>query len=592
MQVNEAVKSIDALVGSLGDLKSALNGTLNSSDNNKIKDNADKATKTIQSMKKAFNLGAIYIGLKKAWSVGKDLASANIQMTETNNLFEVSMGKVVDQYGNLDEAQSQYYIKAMKFQDEMNEKLATNKVELMQFQAMYYSMFKSQGINKDASYFMSENLTKAGYDIASLYNLTVEDAMNKLKSGIAGQVEPLRKIGIDISESSLQKVLDDAGIAKSVQQLSYAEKEVARYVAIVNQAGQAQGDFARTMGNSANQIKIFKNQVAELKQVAGAFITNVFGNVLVYVNAIIMVLKEILKSFASLFGYDLNTGGTNISEAIGIDDLNSGLGSAINKAKEFKKQLMGFDEINNITPPSTSNGGSSGGASMGIDDKLLNSLRKWDNQMEGISGKAQQIRDRMLEWLGFHRNDKGGWELNEGLTNFEKILDVAKLIGIAILGWKVSSGITKFLSVFDILGKGEALKLAMGLTLAITGITAQYQGIERILNGEIDLFTILETIFGTTSGAFGIAQILKLLKNGKGEMLFKKPFKIGLSIMIAIGSIQILANGLKGISNGEITAENIWKAVAGSIGLGVAGAVAGLTLPVSLTIVSFSYPIS
>ena len=102
------------------------------------------------------------------------------------------MGKVVDQYGNLDVEASKYYTKAMEFQNEMNEKLLTNEAELKNYQAMYYSMLKSQGIDKDASYLMSESLTKAGYDIASLYNLSVDDAMNKLKSGLAGQVESLR----------------------------------------------------------------------------------------------------------------------------------------------------------------------------------------------------------------------------------------------------------------------------------------------------------------------------------------------------------------------------------------------------------------
>ena len=169
----------------------------------------------------------------------------------------------------------------------------------------------------------------------------------------------------------------------------------------MQQGAQAQGDFARTMDNSANQIRIFKSQMAELKQVAGAFIINTFGEILVYVNAIIMVIKEILKSFASLFGYDLESGGTDLAENTGIGDLNSGLDSAVGTAKELKKQLMGFDEINNITPQTNSGGGSGSGVSMGIDDRLLNSLKEWDNQMDSISGKAQEIRDNMLEWLGF-----------------------------------------------------------------------------------------------------------------------------------------------------------------------------------------------
>ena len=335
-----------------------MNSTINSTENNKLKNNIVSATSKMSALKQALGLGAIYIGAKKAYSVMKNIGEANIDMIETNNLFEVSMGKVVDQYGNLNTEASKYYTQGIKFQNEMNEKLATNKKELMEYQSMYFNLFNSQlgAKNRDKSYFMSEQLTKAGYDIASLYNISTEQAMKKIKSGIAGQVESLRTIGIDVSESSLTSVIRNAGITdRSVQQLSYAEKEVARYIAIVEQAKVAQGDFARTFDSPANQIKIFKNQLAELQQVAGAFITNVFGNILVYVNAIIMVVKEILKSFASLFGYDLGSGGsTNLADSVGVSDLNSGLGSASKKAKELKKQLMGFDEINNRSEEHTS----------------------------------------------------------------------------------------------------------------------------------------------------------------------------------------------------------------------------------------------
>ena len=320
-------------------------------------------------------------------------------------------------------------------------------------------------------------------------------------SGLAGQVESLRQIGIDVSESSLETILNQLGIDRSVQELSYAEKEVARYIAIMQQGAQAQGDFARTMDNSANQLRIFKNQITELKQVAGSFIVNTFGNILVHVNAIIMVVKEILKSFATLFGYDLESGGTDLSESSGIGDLNTGLDSAVGTAKELKKQLMGFDEINNITPQTNSGSGGGSGSSMGIDDKLLDALTEWDNQMDSISGKAQKIRDNMLEWLGFHRTDEGGWELNEGLTNFEKILDVVKAIGIAILSWKVSSAIANLFKNLKIF-KGNAFGMAFGITLTLTGVYLLYKGVQHLLEGNVDIFTIMETALGAVATTF------------------------------------------------------------------------------------------
>lgn len=571
MTIDEAVKSIDTLVGSLKSLKSTLNDTINSPNNNKLKENVDSSVKTIETLKKAMNFGVIYAGLRKGWNIAKGISSDYIDMIETNNLFEVSMGKVVDEYGNLDEAQSQYYTKAIAFQNEMNEKLGTNKKELKEYQAMYYSMLNSQGINKDKSYLMSESLTKAGYDIASLYNLSVEDAMDKLKSGLAGQVEPLRKIGVDISESSLQKVLNEVGIDRKVQQLSYAEKEVARYIAIMEQAGQAQGDFARTFESPANQVRVFKNQLIELRQVAGAFIVNTFGNILTYANAIIMVLKEIMKSFANLFGYDLDTGGADLSTATGIDGLNDGLGSATKKAKELKKQLMGFDEINNIDPNSQTSGSGNGGGTTGIDSKLLDALTEWDNKMSSISGKAQEIRDKMLEWLGFVRNDDGTWKLKEGLTNFEKILDVVKTIGIAISTWKVASTITKLMENLGMLNKSQAFQVAFGLTLAITGIYASYKGISHLMNGDVDLFTILETVLGTASGTLGIVSILQATKIGK-SMPMKNKLQLALGIMIAIDSLIASYKGVQKVISGNATLGDIIALASSTAtgGLGIA----------------------
>src|SRR5699024_1661962 len=145
----------------------------------------------------------------------------------------------------------------------------------------------------------------------------------------------------------------------------------------------------------------------------------------------------------------------------------------------------------------------------GIDQRLLDALTGYDNMMDSISNKATEIRDKMLEWLGFERNDDGTWRLKEGLTNFEKILDVAKTIGVAIGTWKVSSAVTNLLKNLGILKGKQNFQLAFGITLLATGIFAQYKGTKHLLDGDIDLFTLLETFLGTASGAFGIVSILK-----------------------------------------------------------------------------------
>lgn len=543
----------------------------------------------MNALKKSLGLGAIYVGLRKTANIVKDFAQANIDMIETNNLFEVSMGKVVDQYGNLDETASQYYTRAMKFQNEMNEKLATNKSELQKYQAMYFSMFKGQGIDKNNSYTMSESLTKAGYDIASLYNLSVEDAMNKIKSGIAGQVESLRTIGIDVSESALTKVIRNAGIDdRSVQQLSYAEKEVARYIAIIEQAGQAQGDFAKTFESPANQIRVFKNQLIELKQVSGSFIVNAFGGIIVWANAIIMAIKEIIKSIASLFGYDLNSGGsTNLADSIGISDVDSGLGSATKKAKELKKQLMGFDEINNIDPASTSGSSGSGGVATGIDNKLLNSLKEWDNKMNSITGKAQEYRDKILEALGFTKdiNGKLKWSWKD-MNNILKVLTVIIGIigGILIIG-KITKLVNWLKTLFTVLKTGKGATTTFGLRL---------QTIGKIILGLKSGFTNLGSWISMVIGQYkifrtqgnGVISSLKLTRTALAETgqgflsLIPTWAKVGVGLAGLVGSSILAYNSMKDLKEGSIsTTEGILKLSGSLAGATASGALLGSVIP-------------
>lgn len=503
------------------------------------------------------------VGLKKTWDITKQISNDYISMIETNNLFEVSLGRVVDQYGNLDNEASKYYTKAINFQNEMNEKLATNKSELMQYQAMYFSMFKSQGINKDSSYLMSESLTKAGYDIASLYNLNTKQAVEKIRAGIAGQVEPLRAIGIDISESALTRVLNDVGIDRTVQQLSYAEKEVARYIAIINQAGQAQGDFARTFEQPANQLRVFKNQLQELSQVAGAFVVNAFGGILVYANAIVMAIKEILKAIASLLGWNLNTSGSIIDVSDTVGDINTGLGGAVKKAKEFKKQLMGFDEINNITLPTDSKSGGSGGIATGIDNKLLNALKEWDNKMSSISGKAQQIRDKILEWLGFSKDFDGNlkWAWKD-MNNIAKIITVIAgvVAGITILG-KIVKLISWLKNLFTIVrtGKGAVTSFGIGLQTLSKG----FSGIKTIVSLAVEQFLLFRnagdgvlTAFGkTASGLWSLVPTVVKVTGGIA----------GLAITAGTSF-----NAMRKLSDGTIESNEAFK----KWGISIAGAVA------------------
>ena len=579
-QAKPAFENLIKMVGELNDkFEKLLNNQALTKKTKEAKEQAREQEKALKqqenrwkTFRKALNVGGAVVGL---WQIGKQtlkIAQEAINATETYNLFAVSLEAVTDEYGKINEASSKYYMKAIDFQNQMNEKLGTNKAELMEYQAMYFSMIKSQISDKDSVYKMSESLTKAGYDIASLYNLEVEDAMQKLQSGLAGQVEPLRKIGIDISESALSGILGELGIEKSVQQLSYGEKEVARYIAILRQAGQAQGDFARTIEQPANQLRIFKNQLAELKQVAGSFFMGIISNIMPYINGVVMALKEILKAIGSMFGIEFsglsgNLGTTNEQ----ISDIGTGIGSATKKAKEFQKQLMGWDEIHNITPPTESSSGGEGNAGSGvIDSRLLDAIGEWENKMDSVKNKAIEIRDKMLEWLGFVRNDDNTWKLGEGFNNFGKILEVVKGIGLAIGTWKITSVASKLLNALGIVDDKKGIQFSTGITLMVTGFWFLYNGTRHLIDGNWDLFTIIETMAGAGAMTLGIASALKATKLGK-VISWGQSLSIGLGVTLAIQGYNVLTDG--------INKKDIGKTILGVLELN-----GGIAIPVATTI--------
>ena len=454
----------------------------------KTTQNVGKKSNFGKSLRTALGIGTVALGIRKAVGFFKEANTEAVDYAETVNLFNVAMGKKTDQYGNLDKEASKYYTKAIAFQEKLSEKLGINIEESMNYQALFNSMSKSMGIADEYAYKLSENFTKLGYDLSSLFNINTENAMQKLRAGLSGQTKPLRDLGLDITQQSLEPLLDELGIERSVKQLSQAEKMVARYIVVLRQASLAHGDFAKTINSPANQLRIFNAQLTAFKRNMGSLWQGLLGNILPYVNAIMMVINELLKMVAKLFGYEVWEQDVSISAGVGADDLAEDLGTAIGKAKELKKQLMGFDEINNITLPDKTSGGSGGGASVGgIDKRLLDAMKEYDNLMDRVKSKATEIRDKILDWLGF---TDGSYE------NLKKIWEVVKSIGTAFITWKISNTITKFLENLGVLDKVKGFKIAVGITLTVTGFENWISGLNK---GDL-----LQSILGALTTGGGI----------------------------------------------------------------------------------------
>lgn len=435
---SEAIKTLDNLISTMTRVENAFSKILKSSDKNtltpSIKEVGNeldkvntKGNKTISIFKNIFTVA----GARRLTKSALNWLGASMDYSEALNLFNVI----------LDESTA----KATKFQNVMNEAFGTNITETLTRQGLFQSMAENMGIASDYAYIMSETTTKLVNDISSLYNKDENTVAEALRAGIyAGQTKPLRSFGMDITEKTLQPELDRLGIDRTVRDLSQAEKQLLRYISVLRQSQEAQGDWANTIESPSNQLKIFKNQLVETQRALANLFIGTFAKILPYANALLMVIKEVANAIADMFGIEVSDYNTSIaSTEDAYVDLGDTVEGATDAIKELKRQTLSFDQINNINE-NNSSGASGSGVSGGIDQRLLDAIHGYDNGMESVRMKATEIRDRIMEWLGFTKEidpltGDVSFKLKDGYSNL-------KLIGgiIATLaGYKIATVIAK-----------------------------------------------------------------------------------------------------------------------------------------------------
>jgi len=236
-----------------GALKSQLSGVQNQLAG--LEKNADKAQSALGFLKKAgAALGGAMIG-RKLVSVGKDALMMANDVVESEELFAVSMGRM--------EA------RAREWSDNIGESLGLNPYDLRKNVGMLNVMFDSMGVGEQEAYDMSTSLTQLANDMASFYNMDTEEAFTKLRAGITGETEPLKRLGILVDENTIKQYAMANGISKTGKEMTQTQKLQARYGAIMQQTMKAQGDLARTMDSPTNQLRILNNQFDQAKIALG-----------------------------------------------------------------------------------------------------------------------------------------------------------------------------------------------------------------------------------------------------------------------------------------------------------------------------------
>ena len=445
-----AVSGIDALTATLEKLKSATKGGAGLTAVAKELKSFEKASSSFKKI--GTTMSSTYKTIKKGASLIGSVIKKSNDYVENMNLFTVSMGE--------------YAGEATKYANEVSEVMGIDPGEWMRTQGVFMTLATGFGIVGDRANIMSKNLTQLGYDLSSFFNIGTEDAMQKLHSGISGELEPLRRLGFDLSQAKLEATALSLGIDKSVSSMTQAEKAQLRYHAILTQVTTAHGDMADTLMQPANQLRILKAQFEQTSRAIGNIFIPTLQAVLPIGNAILRVIKAIADIIAGLVGYKMpeirDPGiGMIVSSA---EDATTGLDSAAESAKKLKKYTMGFDELNVID---TSSGSDKAGASFGGD--LGFELPEYDFLGDVQTGEIDTIVEKMKEWLGLTREINSWSDLLD--TRLGKILTTVGLIGVGIMAWKIGSGVVTGVMGF-VNGFSALFTMFSTIGTAISGVLA------------------------------------------------------------------------------------------------------------------------
>lgn len=495
-----------------------------------------------------------------------DLTKKSVAYVENVNLLEVA-------YQNMNETIEESSSRIESFVDKMADVYGLDESDLTRKLGVFKQLSNAMKLPTETAEHLSEIMVKMTNDIASLYNLDLNRASNALQSALAGQVRPIRSAtGADITEKTLQQTVDALGLDRSINQLSYVEKRLIMVISLTDQLKKSQGDYARTIDSASNQIRIMREQWERLSRAVGNTFYPVLEKVLPYVNAILMVLTEIFNIVANLLGFKMPK--FDYSSLTAMDDATLDLyenmenaGESVDKLKDKIKGLRGFDKLNVISTPSAS---SKAGVGSGIDPKILNAFNdafsNYNDMMDKVRMKARDIRDNIMEWLGFTKlidSQTGAVSFKFDHITSGTVLGALAVGGVIFKGIQTVGGILKKLGLIK--GSGE-------LATNLKGVTSQTKTLlKSIKDGTIissigtKLSKLVPILTKVTKGIAGITLAISgssgLVKQFQTmDVSTEKTTKNTLSLvggMTLVGSIFGPLGAVIGATTGMVTSFGI-----------------------------------
>ena len=512
----------------------------------------------------SFNLGNLLktaIGFKAIRglaNLGKSAIGFGSAITEIENVVDVSFGSMADE--------------AYKFASTAKEQFGLSELAAKQYSGTMMAMMKSSGVAQDAASKMSISLAGLAGDIASFYNIDTDTAFQKIRAGISGEIEPLRQLGINLSVANMEAYALSKGITTSYNAMSQAEKVALRYNYLMSVTGDVQGDFARTSGTWANQVRLLTLNFQSLSAVIGQGLIAGILPAIQAINALMSKLMQAANVFRNfmyvLMGKKLKGSQSGVSDIVsnlgGIetagDDASSGLDDATSSAKKLKKALsvLPFDQLNQLTDNSDNSGTASKSLGSGLGD-LADSFAGIQDSLDEvltvdetpINKWAAKIRKAFInkDWqgLGFTIADM----INVGM---QKIYEVINWNNV---GPKITEFVNAFTTAFNSMVSGIDFDL-MGRLLG-AGINTAVNTLNLLLGeGGIDFSGIGAKLSQLLKGA-----IKEIDWTGLGNL-------IGNSFM---ASWKMLSGFVKDMSKKDGAGITGWGKLGTAIGNALNGAI-------------------
>ncbi len=517
----------------------------------------------------SFNLGNLLktaIGFKAIRglaNLGKSAIGFGSAITEIENVVDVSFGSMADE--------------AYKFASTAKEEFGLSELAAKQYSGTMMAMMKSSGVAQDAASKMSISLAGLAGDIASFYNIDTDTAFQKIRSGISGEIEPLRQLGINLSVANMEAYALSRGITTSYNAMSQAEKVALRYNYLMSVTGDVQGDFARTSGTWANQVRLLTLNFQSLSAVIGQGLIAGILPAIQALNALMSKLMQAANAFRNfmyvLMGKKLKGSQSGVSDIVsnlgGIetagDDASSGLDDATSSAKKLKKALsvLPFDQLNQLADNSDNSGTASKSLGSGLGD-LADSFAGIQDSLDEvltvdetpINKWASKIRKAFLakDWEGVGTTIAD--MLNLGMTKVYEVIN-----------WKnVAPKITEFTDAFTRAFNSLNTRLdfdLLGRTIG-TGINTAVNTLNQLIgDGGIDFGLIGRNIGDGLIGALDEINWTNL-----GELLGNK-------FMI---SWKMLSGFVKRMSEEDGAGVTGWDKLGSSLGKALNGAVSKISM--------------